>query len=108
MRFPKSFEKIAELMERDQQTVFCFMTSWCGDCHYIKPYLPELEAENPNLDFVQLDRDDWMDLAQKWDIFGIPSFVVTQSGQEIGRLVNKNRKTKAEIQAFLDGIRREE
>ena len=42
-----------------------------------------------------------MALAQTWNIFGIPSFVVTQKGQELGRLVNKSRKTKEEITAFL-------
>ena len=36
--------------------------------------------------------------------FGIPSFVVTQKGQELGRLVNKARKTKEEITAFLSEI----
>ncbi len=39
-----------------------------------------------------------------WNIFGIPSFVVTQKGQELGRLVNKARKTKEEINAFLSEI----
>ena len=42
-----------------------------------------------------------MALAQTCNIFGIPSFVVTQKGQELGRLVNKARKTKEEINAFL-------
>ena len=44
---------------------------------------------------------DYMALAQTWNIFGIPSFVVTKKGQELGRLVNKARKTKEEINAFL-------
>ncbi|MFH7333746.1 thioredoxin, partial [Streptococcus agalactiae] len=44
------------------------------------------------------------ELAQQWNIFGIPSFVVVENGQELGRLVNKNRKTKAEITKFLAEI----
>ena len=46
-----------------------------------------------------------MALAQKWDIFGIPSFVVLENGQEIGRFVDKNRKTKTEITSFLAGLK---
>lgn len=42
-----------------------------------------------------------MAVAQEWNIFGIPSFVVIENGQERGRLVNKLRKTKAEINQFL-------
>lgn len=36
---------------------------------------------------------------------GIPSFVVIEDGKETGRLVNKLRKTKTEIDAFLTGVK---
>ena len=51
--------------------------------------------------FVRVNRDQFIEVAQEWNIFGIPSFVVIESGQEVGRLVNKLRKTKAEINSFL-------
>ena len=60
-----------------------------------------VQAAHPDMIFVRVNRDDYMALAQTWNIFGIPSFVVTQKGQELGRLVNKARKTKEEINAFL-------
>ena len=68
------------------------------------PVMPEIEALHPDMTFVRVNRDDYMALAQTWNIFGIPSFVVTQKGQELGRLVNKARKTKEEINAFLSEI----
>ena len=68
---------------------------------FIYPVMPEIEALHPDMTFVRVNRDDYMALAQTWNIFGIPSFVVTQKGQELGRLVNKARKTKEEINAFL-------
>lgn len=37
-------------------------------------------------------------------IMGIPSFVVYQDGKEIGRLVNKDRKTKDEVEKFCDHL----
>jgi thioredoxin-like negative regulator of GroEL len=67
--------------------------------------MPEIEQENDQFSFVEVDRDLYMDLAQKWDIFGIPSFVVLQDGVEIGRLVNKDRKTKEEVDEFLAGLK---
>ncbi|MBH1095742.1 thioredoxin family protein, partial [Enterococcus faecium] len=42
--------------------------------------------------------------AAEWNIFGIPSFVVIQDGKELGRLVNKDRKTKQEIESFLESV----
>lgn len=104
MKQPTNYEEVANLIASPQLTVFLFMASWCGDCHYLKPYLPEIEARFPDLTFVQLDRDDYLPLAQEWGIFGIPSLVVVQDGQELGRLVDKKRKTKEQIIAFLEEV----
>ncbi|MGT2888561.1 thioredoxin family protein [Streptococcus didelphis] len=101
MIIPKSYEELAEVIDKEQKVLLFFTADWCPDCQSIYPVMPEIEAENPDLTFVKVDRDDFMDLAQKWDIFGIPSFLVLEKGQEVGRLVNKLRKTKAEINQFL-------
>ncbi|MCH4167910.1 MAG: thioredoxin family protein [Streptococcaceae bacterium] len=100
---PKSYEEIAQYIEKGQNILF-FTADWCGDCRFIKPLMPEIEAEHPKFNFIEIDRDQFMDLAVKWDIFGIPSFVVIKDGKEIGRLVNKARKTKAEITKFIEEL----
>ena len=61
--------------------------------------------ENPDYRFIQVDRDAYLDLAKEWDVYGIPSLVVLEKGQEIGRLVNRDRKTKGQINEFLASIR---
>ena len=47
----------------------------------------------------------YMDLAKVWDVYGIPSLVVLEKDKEIGRFVNRDRKTKAQITAFLAGLK---
>lgn len=66
--------------------------------------MPSIEKDFSDFVFVLVNRDDYIELAQQWNIFGIPSFVVVENGQELGRLVNKNRKIKAEITKFLAEI----
>lgn len=102
---PQSLEELAGYVEKEGKLVFLFTADWCPDCQFIYPFLPEIEAENPEFTFVQVDRDDYMPVAQQWDIFGIPSLVVLENSQEIGRLVNKLRKTKEEINQFLAGLK---
>lgn len=102
MKVPTSYEELSAYVTAPGKQVFFFTADWCPDCQYIYPVLPELEAAFPHLTFVRVDRDEFMDLAKTWDIFGIPSFVVLEAGQELGRYVNKLRKTKAEISAFLE------
>jgi thiol-disulfide isomerase/thioredoxin len=104
MIIPNSYEEIAGYVESGTHAFF-FTAGWCGDCSFIKPSMPEIEAENPEFTFVEIDRDQFMDLAIEWGIMGIPSFVVTKDGQEVDRLVNKLRKTKTEINEFLAGAK---
>lgn len=81
-----------------------FSAEWCSDCAFIKPAMPEIEAEYPEYQFLSIDRDDNMDLAADLSIFGIPSFVAFEDGKEIGRFVNKDRKTKKQVEAFIDSL----
>lgn len=104
MLIPKTVDELKAYLASTEKTVFLFTADWCPDCQVIYPVLPEIEAENPDYRFVQVDRDQYLDLAREWDIFGIPSLVVRDKGQELARLVNKNRKTKAEINDFLASI----
>lgn len=101
MIIPENIEQLAEFVKSEDKHVFFFTAGWCGDCNFIKPKMPEIEAENPEFKFVEVDRDEYIDLAAEWGIMGIPSFVVTENGKETARLVNKLRKTKEEVNNFL-------
>ena len=101
MIIPNSLEEIASLVEAEGKKAFLFVADWCGDCRYIYPSLPEIEEANPEFTFVIVDRDQYMDLAKLWDVYGIPSLVVLDKDKEIGRFVNHDRKTKAQINDFL-------
>lgn len=98
---PKSYEELAQIIEKPEKIVLFFTADWCPDCQFIYPVMPEIEAENADFTFIRVNRDNFMEVAQEWNVFGIPSFVVLENGKEIGRLVNKLRKTKAEINDFL-------
>lgn len=101
---PQSMEELASCVEHKGKTVFFFTADWCGDCRFIKPFLPEIETENPDFTFVEVDRDQYMAVAQKWDVYGIPSLIVVEDGREIGRYVNRDRKTKSQINDFLASL----
>ena len=105
MIIPHSLEELANLVEQDGKKVFLFVADWCGDCRYIYSALPEIEESNPEFTFIRVDRDEYMDLAKLWDVYEIPSLVVLDKDKEIGRFVNRDRKTKAQINDFLAGLK---
>ena len=104
MIIPENLEVLAEYVKKGRN-VFFFTADWCGDCSFIKPSMPEIEAAHPEYTFIEVDRDAYLDVTIEWGIMGIPSFVVIEDGKETGRLVNKLRKTKVEIDAFLTGVK---
>ncbi|KGR72783.1 thioredoxin family protein [Streptococcus phocae subsp. salmonis] len=101
MLTPASYDELAQLIETTDKLVLFFTADWCPDCQFIYPVMPEIEAEHAEMTFVRVNRDQFGEVAEQWAIFGIPSFIVIHKGKEVGRLVNKLRKTKAEINAFL-------
>lgn len=100
MIIPQSLEELASYIEQEGKKVFFFSADWCGDCQYIQPFLPEIEAENPEFTFILVDRDQYLDLAKLWDIYGIPSLVVVDKDRELGRFVIATVKPRLRFQNF--------
>jgi thiol-disulfide isomerase/thioredoxin len=100
----ESIEQFAQL--RDQgKTIFMFSATWCGDCRFIEPALPEIEAKFNDFIFIHVDRDQFIDLCQQVDVYGIPSFIAYENGKELGRFVSKDRKTQEEIETFISNLK---
>ncbi|MBS2970058.1 thioredoxin family protein [Metabacillus sp. KIGAM252] len=99
----QSMEQYKEIIQKEH-TVLMFSADWCPDCRVIDPFLPELEKDNQSFTFYYADRDEFIDLCAELSVFGIPSFVAFNKGQETGRFVSKDRKTIEQIQEFLNSI----
>lgn len=92
------------LAEEKGKTVLLFSADWCSDCRFIEPLLPEIEEKYQNITFIYIDRDKFIDVCVQYDVFGIPSFLAFDDGMEVSRFVSKDRKTKEEIESFLDKL----
>lgn len=90
-----------ETIKNSGKAIFVFSADWCPDCRFIEPFMPEVEAEFTDFTFTLVDRDQFIDLCIELDVFGIPSFIAFNNGEETGRFVSKDRKTQQEIEAFL-------
>lgn len=97
-----SKEEMLDIIQTGKLSVFLFSANWCGDCLFIKPFLPEIEKKYSMFDFYLIDRDECLDLAIELEIMGIPSFVAYKNKVEVSRFVSSLRKTKDEIMDYLD------
>lgn len=99
-----SLEELNQKISNGKYILF-FSATWCPDCAFIKPEMPAIVDEYPEYTFLAVDRDENIDLAGDLNIMGIPSFVAYDNGKEIGRLVNKDRKTRKEVEEFIDSLK---
>ena len=100
----KNTKEFYEAVEQDQISIVYFYTKWCPDCFAIKPVLPRLEQEFNKVTFYSFDRDKDINLAKHLEIYGIPSFLVFKDGEEIGRYVDKLRKTYLQVRTFIEEV----
>jgi thiol-disulfide isomerase/thioredoxin len=97
----KTLKQFYDVVEQGDKMVIYWYTKWCPDCFVTKPHLPRLEQEFHSYKWYTMDRDVDIHLAKHLEIFGIPSFLVFNNGEEIGRYVDKKRKTYDQIKQFL-------
>ncbi|GAA0291340.1 thiol-disulfide isomerase/thioredoxin [Gracilibacillus halotolerans] len=90
--------------QQKEKVIFLFSADWCPDCRFIDPFMPEVEEKYSEWSFVFVDRDDFIEICQEHDIFGIPSFLAYHQGKELGRFVSKDRKTQEEIESFIEKL----
>ncbi|MGR9049033.1 thioredoxin family protein [Halobacillus litoralis] len=99
----ESDQQMKEL-QNNESVIFLFSADWCPDCRVIEPFLPELEEKYTAWKFVYVDRDQFIHICAENDVFGIPSFLAFKGGEEVGRFVSKDRKTKEQIEEFINKL----
>ncbi len=104
MRNLESVEQFEQLRDSGR-TIFMFSANWCPDCRVIEPILPEIETKYNEFTFIHVDRDEFIEICQQLDVFGIPSFIAFENGIELGRFVSKDRKTQEEIEGFINSLK---
>ncbi|MGL5916683.1 MAG: thioredoxin family protein [Culicoidibacterales bacterium] len=100
----ETMEQFENFKNQEGVVIYLFSAQWCGDCIVLAPQLPAIEAACPQAKFYYLDRDQFIDQAIEYDIFGIPSFIAFKDGKVANSFVSKDRKTAEEIITFVNGV----
>ena len=64
-------------------TLVDFFADWCGPCKMLGPVLEKFDEEYPNVEFVKVNVDDNMDLAEKFQIMSIPTVYIFKDGEVV-------------------------
>ncbi|CAI8927233.1 MULTISPECIES: thioredoxin family protein [Bacillus] len=90
-----------ELIQSDKEIIVKFYADWCPDCTRMNMFIGDiLEAYQKN-DWYELNKDDLPELADKYQVMGIPSLLIFKNGEKTGHLHSANAKTPEEVNEFL-------
>ena len=98
-----SNEEILKIMNDGKKMLF-FTADWCPDCNAIKPVMPAIMDKFNQYDWITVDRDANLEIAQKFEILGIPTFIALDNGKELGRLGTGQRLAPKEVEDFIAGL----
>ncbi|MDP6642066.1 MAG: thioredoxin [Candidatus Nanoarchaeia archaeon] len=70
-----------------------FWAEWCSPCKEMDPIFDQLGEEIKNLKFAKLNVDKEPELAVRFGVMSIPTFLIIKKGEEIGRIVGSMQKS---------------
>ncbi len=78
-----------------------FWAEWCGPCRSVSPVVEELAGEyDGKVDFVKINVDENGELAQKYNVFSIPTLAIFKNGEVVSQKVGAS--TKESFQTMMD------
>ena len=76
-----------EIEESKIPVIIDFWASWCGPCQMMGPVFEELSGDYENkIKFAKISTEEEQELANQFQIQGIPCLVIVKEGKEIGRI----------------------
>merc|ERR1712128_366360 len=74
----------------DKLVVVDFHATWCGPCKMIAPHLEEMSRTMDDVVFLKVDVDDCEDIAAKYEITAMPTFIFLKSKSKVADLMGAN------------------
>jgi len=97
----ESVEQFEKMISSDKEVLIKFYASWCPDCTRMDMFIGEILEDYSQYEWFQINRDDFPELAEKYQVMGIPSILIFKNGEKLAHLHSANAKTPEQVRTFL-------
>ncbi len=96
----KLIEELSEI-PINKKVVLDFFADWCGPCRTIAPKFAHLETEFKSIEFLKVNVDDSAEIAERFAIKAMPTFIFIKNGKVLGSVEGADLK---KIIAMLEAL----
>ncbi|MSQ28718.1 MAG: thioredoxin [Dehalococcoidia bacterium] len=97
----QSFDQ--DVLKSGSPVLVDFWAPWCAPCRHIAPIVEELSIEyDGKVAFAKVNTDEQPAIAQRYQIFSIPTLIIFKDGQPVKQLVGL--RPKKDLKSNLDSV----
>ncbi|MEK3887817.1 thioredoxin family protein [Bacillus sp. FSL K6-3431] len=101
----KSTEQFEQLISSSDPVIVKFETDWCPDCKVMDMFIGDVIESNPQYKWFQMNRDEFPEIGEKYDVMGIPSLLIFKEGEKTAHLHSANAKSPEQVNDFLVSVK---
>ncbi|MFB1051746.1 thioredoxin family protein [Paraliobacillus sp. JSM ZJ581] len=102
MKHIESKEEFDQVIQSEQPVIVKFYADWCPDCKRMDMFIDDILEVYTDYQWYEVNSDEIEDIAQEYEVMGIPSLLIFKNGEKIAHQHSAYTKTPEEVTAFLE------
>jgi len=96
-----STEQFTKVIGGTEPVIVKFQAGWCPDCTRMDMFIDPIIEEYSQYQWFDVNRDELPEVAEQWEVMGIPSLLIFKNGEKTAHLHSANAKTPESVTQFL-------